>query len=66
MKSFAVLLISLLMAGCAFKAPPPPACVDDGRGLYPINPTRMTPEQLQAGQQKNLKDTQTETFYVSP
>lgn len=66
MKNFTVLFISLLMAGCAVKPPPPPACVDDGRGMYPINPTRLTNEQLNAGKQKNMKKNQTESFYVSP
>lgn len=55
-KSLALSLIFLaLVSGCTLSPPPPPACLDDGRGLYPINGDMVTPEEVRLVNEKHNK-----------
>ena len=44
-----VAALALLVTGCAINPPPPPACVDDGRGMFPLNPEMLTQDQIEEG-----------------
>lgn len=47
-KLLAVLVVSLVVSGCTLSPPPPPEAKDDGRGMVPINPDKVTMEQINA------------------
>lgn len=47
MKKFlAVLALSVSVTACTLSPPPPPVAKDDGRGMVPINPDKVTMEQI--------------------
>ena len=55
-KSLAFPLVFLaLVSACTLSPPPPPACLDDGRGLYPINGDMVTPEEVRLVNEKHNK-----------
>ena len=65
MRPLTILAVALLITGCAFSPPPPAACKDDGRGMFPINPEMITPEQMSEGRTATTRFN-VETFNVEP
>lgn len=37
-KTLLMIALALSATGCTLSPPPPPQCVDDGRGMVPLNP----------------------------
>lgn len=48
-KTLTIVSLALVLGACS-SVPPPPHCEDDGMGLRPINPERLTPETIFAVQ----------------
>lgn len=48
MKKAILMMILALSATSCTLSPPPPQCVDDGRGMVPLNPGMLTQEQIKA------------------
>lgn len=47
-KAILMMILALSATGCTLSPPPPPQCVDDGRGMVPLNPGMLTQEQIKA------------------
>lgn len=65
-KLILVAVMAFVLPACALHPPSPPSCVDDGRGMVPINPKMITQEQRNAVYDKYRevkKETLTRGFY---
>ncbi|ENN4576794.1 hypothetical protein ABSP62_004508 [Salmonella enterica subsp. enterica serovar Typhimurium] len=56
-KTLLMIVLALSATGCTLSPPPPPQCVDDGRGMVPLNPEMLTQEQIKAVKAKYQETT---------
>lgn len=48
-----MITITFSLTACALTAPKPPACVDDGRGMIPLNPEKLSEDDINAARGLN-------------
>ncbi len=56
-KTLLMMVLALSATGCTLSPPPPAQCVDDGRGMVPLNPEMLTQEQIKTVKAKYQETT---------